>query len=325
MAIANYFYNLTTRKYVALFGSIFNQLKIKRRDNSNVTQTEIIVPLSYAPFQKVLSRVTQDPDLLNSRTTGIKLPRMSFEIASITYDPTRKLASTQKMRKDSKAETDSSRHFLYSSVPYNLDFNLYIMTNYSEDATQLMEQILPFFTPDWTVTAKMVENLDPVDIPIIMNSVTTEELYEGSYEERQAILYTLTFTVKGYYWGPERKRKIIKFIEAAVHNNPEDLDFTHISNTELFQIENDNDEIEVVELFPIIESNTDIQWPDIEFNDDWVPVTPMGYTIDTGAANTDYYYQETYEDLNQDLNANTANGTLDLQIGYGSQDLNANT
>ena len=119
MAIANYFYNETTRRYVALFGTLFNQLKIERRDNAGTLIQDMIVPLSYAPFQKVLARVNSDPDLLNSRKTAIQLPRMSFEITSLNYDPTRKVGSTQKMRKNAKAESDSSRSFMYSSVPYN--------------------------------------------------------------------------------------------------------------------------------------------------------------------------------------------------------------
>lgn len=219
MAIANYFYNETTRKYVALFGTIFNQLKITRKDNAGTTTQSMLVPLSYAPFQKVLARLNQDPDLLNSRRTAIRLPRMSFEIASITYDPSRKIASTMKMRKDAKAESENSRNFLYASVPYNIDFQLYIMTKYQEDATQLMEQILPFFTPDWTVSAKMIPDLDPIDIPVILNSITTEDLYENDFETRQSILYTLSFTLKGFYFGPEKKRKVIKFIEADMYTN----------------------------------------------------------------------------------------------------------
>lgn len=221
MAIANHFYNETTRKYVALFGTIFNQIKIKRKDNAGTAVQDMIVPLSYAPFQKVLARLNQDPDLLNSRRTAIRLPRMSFEMLSIAYDPARKIGSTQKMVKSQKAETESSRDFVYSSVPYNIDFSLYIMTKYSEDATQIMEQIIPFFTPDFTATARMVDDLDPLDIPIILNSITTEELYEGNFEERQNTLYTLSFTLKGWYFGPQKRKKVIKFIEANMATSTE--------------------------------------------------------------------------------------------------------
>lgn len=213
MAIANHFYNETTRRYVALFGTLFNQLKITRSDNAGTEVQSLIVPLAYAPFQKVLARLNQDPDLINSRRTAMTLPRMSFEITSFTYDSTRKLASTLKMRKDAKSETDSSRNFVHSAVPYNLDFSLYIMTKYSEDATKIMEQIIPFFTPDWTVTAKMVEDLDAIDIPIILNSVSTEDLYENDFESRTSIVYTLSFTLKGWYFGPEKKQKVIKFVD----------------------------------------------------------------------------------------------------------------
>jgi hypothetical protein len=213
MAIANYFYNETTRRYVALFGTLFNQLKIERNDNAGNLVQSMIVPLSYAPFQKVISRLREDPDLLNSTRPAISLPRMSFEITSLNYDPQRKIGSTQKMTKRQKPESESSRNFVHASVPYNIEFSLYIMTKYSEDATKIMEQIIPFFTPDWTVTAKMVNDLDPIDIPIILNSVTTEDLYEGDYESRQTILYTLTFTLKGWYFGPEKKQKVIKFID----------------------------------------------------------------------------------------------------------------
>jgi len=215
MAIANYFYNETTRKYVALFGTLFNQLKIERKDNAGNLVQSMIVPISYAPFQKVLARVAQDPDLLNSRTQSIRLPRMSFEITSLLYDPVRKVNSTTKIRKSS-AESSGSRAFQYAPVPYNIDFSLYIMTKYQEDATKIMEQIIPFFTPDWTASVKMIADMDPLDIPIILNSVTTEDLYEGDFETRQSILYTLNFTLKGYYFGPEKKKKVIKFIDIGV-------------------------------------------------------------------------------------------------------------
>ena len=300
MAIANYFYNQTTRKYVALFGTIFNQIKIQRRDNNGTLVQSIIVPLSYAPFQKILARLQSDPDLLNSTRPAIVLPRMAFEITNIAYDPSRKIASTMKMRKEAKAETDSSRNFVYSSVPYNIDFSLYIMTKYSEDATQIMEQILPFFTPDWTVTAKMVPDLDPVDIPIILNSVTNEDLYEGDFIERRSILYTLNFTLKGYYFGPEKQRKVIKFI-----------DMRYASTTSAnAQFE------EEVNVYPVILANTAIGWGDIEFDDDWV-------------AKTDYINENSGDPFSLEIIPGTANVDLlvsdfantDLLSGFSIEDL----
>lgn len=302
MAIANHFYNQTTRKYVALFGTIFNQLMVQRRDNAGTVTQSMIVPLSYAPFQKILSRVVQDPDLLNSTKSAISLPRMSFEITNIAYDPARKIASTRKMRKDAKAETESSRNFVYSSVPYNVDFSLYIMTKYSEDATQLMEQIIPFFTPDWTVTAKMVPDLDPLDIPIILNSVTTEELYEGDYTERQTILYTLTFTLKGWYFGPEKQRKVIKFIDMQYAS-------TTAANA---QFE------ETVEVFPVIVANTGIGWADIEFDDDWVANT----VYVTNYVSQDSFGGEIFPGNTEIDLSSGSNTSIDLSSGYLIDDLN---
>lgn len=299
MAIANYFYNQTTRKYVAIFGTIFNQLTIERTTNDGSVTQKMIVPLSYAPFQKVLARATQDPDLLNSTRTAITLPRMSFEITNMVYDGSRKLASTRRLVKSS-AETDAGKNFVYNPVPYNIDFSLYIMTKYAEDATKIMEQIIPFFTPDWTVTARMIDNLEPVDIPIILNSVTTEELYEGDFVERQAVLYTLTFTMKAWYFGPEKAKKVIKFIDTRYAT-------TTTANTE-FE--------ETVEIFPVDLSNTAIGWADIEETDDWVANTV--YVNDSGAPEP-----MLLDIITSNTDLQTSNNTsIDLNSGYSVDDLN---
>lgn len=302
MAIANYFYNETTRKYVALFGTVFNQIKIERKDNAgNLIQT-MIVPLSYAPFQKVLSRLTQDPDLLNSRKTAISLPRMSFEITNMQYDSVRKLASTHKMRKELKSETNYSKNFVYSAVPYNIDFSLYIMTKYSEDSVKILEQILPFFTPDFTVSAFLIPDFDSFDLPIVLNSITTEDLYEGDYTERQTILYTLSFTLKGYFFGPEKTKKVIKFVDAGFATST-------TSNT-TFE--------ESVNVYPVILANNSIGWSDIEFDDDWS--TQVDYVTANGPAEpfiTDIIPGTDPVDLEDGQFANN-----DLSLNYGIEDLN---
>jgi hypothetical protein len=302
MAIANYFYNETTRKYVALFGTIFNQIKIERKDNAgNLVQT-MIVPLSYAPFQKVLSRLTQDPDLLNSTKSAISLPRMSFEITNMQYDSQRKLASSLKMRKELKDETNSARNFVYAATPYNIDFSLYIMTKYSEDATKILEQILPFFTPDWTVSAFLIPDLDSFDLPIVLNSVTTEDLYEGDYVERQTILYTLNFTLKGYFFGPEKTKKVIKFVDAGFA--------TDTAANALFE--------ESVNVYPVILANNSIGWSDIEFNDDWTIKTDINSPyVSAEPFIRDIIPGDDTWDLQIIQSANT-----DLSSGYGLEDLN---
>ena len=212
MAIANYFYNKTTRKYVALFGTLFNQLKIERENNAGTKVQELIVPLAYGPYQKFLSRITQDPNL--DRASAITLPRMAFEITSYQYDGERNIAVTKKVRKEQKPEDDDARNFVYSPTPYNIEFSLFIMTKYSEDATKIMEQIVPFFQPDFTVTANLIDDLDPIDVPIILNGVQYEDNYDGEFTRRRAVVYTLNFTAKTYIYGPMSNQGVIKTVQA---------------------------------------------------------------------------------------------------------------
>lgn len=218
MAIANYFYNETTRKYVALFGTLFNQIKIERAKVDGTVVQDMIVPLSYGPAQKFLARLNQDPNL--NRKSAINLPRMSFEIAGMAYDPERKVGQTRKIIKNS-GHPDGSKNFTYVGAPYTIEFTLSIMTKYSEDAAKILEQIIPFFQPDYTQTVRLIEGMDPLDIPIILNSVSTEELYEGSFEERRSVLYTLGFTMKGWYFGPQKTQKVIKFVDLNLHDGVE--------------------------------------------------------------------------------------------------------
>lgn len=211
MAIANYFYNATTRKYVALFGTYFNQLTVERIDNNEVLQQRMIVPISYAPFQKILARLQQNPDYKTK--SAINLPRMSFELTNMQYDGERKISPITKIRKTVVDESLGGRKFVYAGAPYNLDFSLYIMANYQEDAVKLLEQIIPFFQPDFTSTVRLIDGVEPIDIPLILNGVSMEDIYEGSFDERQSILYTLTFTMKAWYFGPEKSKNIIKFVD----------------------------------------------------------------------------------------------------------------
>jgi hypothetical protein len=258
MAFVNHFYNATTRKYIALFGTLFNKISISREDNG-IEKQFMTVPISYGPWQKFLSRITQDPNL--DRKTAISLPRLSFEITNMTYDGSRKITSLQKIRKSLKPESDRSSSFSWSGTPYNIDFSLYIMAKYSEDATKIIEQILPFFKPEWTTTVILIEDMEPFDIPLILNGVSNEELYEGSYEERRAILWTLNFTMKCWYFGPERKRKVIKFVDVHMFSNTK-------SNSK------PEEKIHVLPGLtpdgkPTTDINETIPYTEIEFDDDW--------------------------------------------------------
>lgn len=258
MAFVNHFYNATTRKYVALFGTIFNKISITRNDlNGNEVQ-RMIVPIAYGPFQKFLSRITQDPNLNNP--SAITLPRMSFEITNMTYDGARKIGARQRISKND-AETENQQSFVWSPTPYNVDFSLYIMTKHAEDATKVVEQIIPFFKPEWTVTVKLIDDLDPIDIPIILNGITNEDLYEGSYEQRRSVLWTLNFTMKCWYFGPTRKKQLIKFTDLDVWSN---LDDTRPYDEKINVFPGLTEDG-----FPTTNPDLTIPYEEIEYDDDW--------------------------------------------------------
>jgi hypothetical protein len=142
---------------------------------------------------------------------------MSFEITGMSYNPSRKIASTLKYTKGTSL--DNSLATQYSPVPYDIEFQLNIMTKYNEDGTKILEQILPFFKPDVTPSVKLIDSMDLYfDIPIVLNSVTQEDVYEGNFEERRALIWTLTYTLKGWYFGPQSNQKVIKFAEASVYS-----------------------------------------------------------------------------------------------------------
>ena len=208
------FYNQTTRRYVAMFGTLFNDIVISREDNSGTTIQQMKVPVNYGPYQKFLARTEQDPNL---NAPAISLPRISFEITGMAYDGERKLTRTLRNSVPIDSDDGVFRSTLVPT-PYNLDFQLTIMTKYAEDGTKILEQILPYFQPDWTPSVKLVDDLEYyLDVPIILNSVSTEDIYEGTFDERRALTWTLNFTVKGWYFGPTSNRKVIKFSTTNIY------------------------------------------------------------------------------------------------------------
>lgn len=214
----NHFYNETTRRYVAVFGTLFNDMKITRKDNSNQTIQEMLVPINYAPMEKIISRLEQDP---NFSAPALTLPRMSFEITGMTYNPERKLTSLT--RQIQTSVDPNLRDKLYTPAPYDIDFRLNIMAKYNEDGTKILEQILPFFKPDITVSVRLIDAFDLyLDIPIVLNGVSLEDTYEADYVTRRTLIWTLNFTLKGYYFGPVQQKKIIKFVENNLYDKFED-------------------------------------------------------------------------------------------------------
>ena len=214
-----YFYNESMRRMTIGFGQIFNNIQIKRKDsNGNITQS-IKVPLAYAPKEKFLARLDAQPNL-DEREFAITLPRMSFEISGISYDASRKLTRVQKFKHVKSGNEGKILNYNYVPVPYNISYNLYSFTASAEAGLQIIEQILPFFQPDFTVTVNAIPELNiKRDIPIVLNSVSYEDTYSGDFSQRRAVIYTLGFTAKTYLFGPASTQKVIKETQSDVYTD----------------------------------------------------------------------------------------------------------
>ena len=207
------FYHETVRSIIVGFGTLFNDIHVVRKNNSGVITQSMKVPLAYGPKQKWLARLDQDAGL--DSKVAITLPRLGFEIQNMTYDPARKLNRVQKFKKvKSSASNANKLDTQFMPVPYNLDFTLFVMAKNSDDALQIVEQILPYFQPDYTVTINDMTDMGiKRDVPIVLGSVSYEDNYQGNFEERRAIIYTLTFTAKFYLYGPVTSDKVIKTVQ----------------------------------------------------------------------------------------------------------------
>ena len=291
-----YFYNKNIRNIVILFGTVFNDISVRRVNSSNVVQEEFKIPIAYGPSEKFLVRLRQATDISKGKV-GLTLPRMSFEFTSITYDPARKLQTTKRHKAIKSLGTVEGINLVsggsgytgvptvtfsggggttqatatatildgavtgftgltggagytstptikitggngvnatatanlnvntttfssvYNPVPYNFDFTLSIMVKNSDDGTQILEQILPYFTPDYHVTMNEMKELGiKRDIPIIFTGLSTEDTYEGDYLTRRALIHTLTFVVQGFLYGPTTDMGIIRTVDVNKYN-----------------------------------------------------------------------------------------------------------
>ena len=195
-----YFYHEILRRTVVSFGSLFNEISIKHTDNSGNVKSVIKVPLAYGPTQKFLARLEQSPDL--NKPVQITLPRMSFEFTGLIYDPTRKSTTTQTFIAKSAVDGTETKK-VYLPVPYNMQFELSIMSKLNDDALQIIEQILPFFQPAYSMTIELVDIINEKrDIPVVLENITMQDDYEGNFTTRRVLIYTLRFTAKTYLFGP---------------------------------------------------------------------------------------------------------------------------
>ena len=206
-----HFYNETIKRAVSIFGTLFNNITLKKTKEDGTVLSITKVPISYGPKQKFLARLQEEPNLSDNNRSAISLPRLAFELNGFEYDPTRQ---QNKLIRHSKSDLDTdgvNRSYQYNPAPYNLTFTLSVLAKNMNDALQIVEQILPYFQPEYTVTMKMIDTMtDYRDVPIVLNSVAMNDTYEGGFEERRVIEYTLEFTMKLYMFGPVYTGEVIR-------------------------------------------------------------------------------------------------------------------
>lgn len=215
------FYHDTLRKYVILFGTLFNDIWINREDADGNVKQSLKIPLSYGPREKFLAAI-EGADAGRDRIDqpfSVVLPRMGFEVTGFNYAPERKLPTRNKFNVTDTTDPNK-RKFNYNPVPYDIDFSLSIFVKNTTDGTRIVEQILPYFTPEWTSTVQLLDDPDvTLDIPLVLIGSDQDDVYEGNFEERRALIWNLNFTMKGFFFGPVYKQEIIKLANTSVFDS----------------------------------------------------------------------------------------------------------
>ena len=214
-----HFYHEAIKRAVSVFGTMFNEIDIQRDNQAGTATQNIRVPLSYGPKQKFIARLDQAGDIMdaNNSRVAMTLPRIAFDITGLNYDAERKLGKLKQYKlQDSGDNTVLKTQF--APVPYNINFGLYVMAKNTEDALQVVEQILPFFTPDFTVTMTTVPGTNEKrDVPIVLQDVSYDDQYEGDFQSRRVIVWTLNFEMKTYLYGSIGKSEIIRDVRARTY------------------------------------------------------------------------------------------------------------
>ena len=236
MFSGTHFYNQTMKKAVAVFGTLFNNIKIVKTGS-----TETRVPIAYGPRKKFLARIQADTVAATDKSIAIKLPRMSFEITGIAFDAATKLNRLNKRVLSIAGETAKS-NVVYQSVPYTISLDLNILAKNQDDALQIFEQILPTFTPEYTVTIKDMEGPETLtDVPIILTAVAIQDDYEGDFQTRRTLIYTLSFDMKVKFTGATTEGKIIRTVDTFFYTNignvTAKVNSTSISDTNIIPID----------------------------------------------------------------------------------------
>ena len=208
------YYHQTIRKYVAVFGTLFNDINVVRRDASDVIKEQIKVPIAYSPRDRWILRLRRARGVSGTdEAVAMSLPRMGFDLTGITYDGTRKLNTLGQVYSANTAAGTSTLMKQYNPVPYNFDFNLYSMVSNAEDGAQIFEQIVPFFTPEFTVTVNLIPSMNIApDVTMVLGGVTIEDNYQGDFQSTREIIWTLTFTMKGYIYPDVKTGSVVKTV-----------------------------------------------------------------------------------------------------------------
>ena len=216
--LGSYFYHELVRKTVIAFGTLFNDIHVRHADGAGNVISDIKVPIAYGPRQKFLARITQQAEL--NKATQITLPRMSFEITNISYDSTRKSGITQTFKAQDKNNSQLKKVFM--PVPYNLGFDLNILVKLQDDGLQILEQILPFFQPGFNISIDLVKSIgEKRDIPMVLQNISQQDDYEGDFSTRRALIYTLSFTAKTFFFNhiAQTPEGIIKKVQLDYYTN----------------------------------------------------------------------------------------------------------
>ena len=215
--LGTYYYHEIVRKTIISFGTLFNDIHVRHQDKSGNDISDLKVPLAYGPVQKFLARLEQQAEL--NKAVQITLPRMSFEMTSIAYDSTRKSSLVQTFK---TCDDGSKVKKVFMPVPYNIGFQLNILSKLNDDSLQILEQILPVFQPHFNLTIDLIESIgEKRDVPIILDSVNFQDDYEGSFDTRRALIHTLNFTAKTYLFGPiaDSSDGLIRKVQVDVYSS----------------------------------------------------------------------------------------------------------
>ena len=291
------FYHQTIRKYVAAFGTLFNDINIERKNSSGTVIERVKVPLAYGPRQKWILALSETTD--QRRVLGARLPRIGFALTGVNYDSVRKLNT---VIRNVAANTVSTGSVMsqYNPVPYNFDFELFILVNNAEDGTQILEQILPYFTPEFTVTINTIPDMGiKADVPVVLNSASQSDEYEGELATRRTIIWTLSFLLKGFVYPDVKSGTLIKSIEVnfripgSSDSDVEDLE------QEFIILESTKDALATSDYILLETGNYERIMSEKSSQDIGDATVKSRYTVvpspNTAQADSDYGFSETFE------------------------------